>query len=377
MFKFELVSRAFCCLCLVFVANCGGSGVSGGPSSVSQSYNYSQGQKSSEGAATEALAQNDRRFSLPYRAPDGNFYSSLAKAHVSLNGIGTDLVATADTRARNAWKDGWTGKGVKIGVADSFNANGVIDAHGDWVAIVAASVAPEANFGYQNVLGSYSLLGLIGNVNAAYDYFERNGYHIVNNSWGIERPERGWDGGYTGRSWAEFDELVRETAAAFDPNDPSSAKGLYIMAAGNGGQYCYTRRVERCNWVAAVTDSIRKKGYTNSGSRLVFVGALDDNGVSLASYSYYAGNLKNDFIVANDDVLSKGDAAGTSFAAPRVAGAAALVKQKFPSLTSAQIKQVLLQTADDLGSTGVDAIYGHGKLNVMNALSPQGKVVPK
>ena len=109
----------------------------------------------------------------------------------------------------------------------------------------------------------------------------------------------------------------------------------------------------------------------------MFVGALDDNGVSLASYSYYAGNLKNDFIVANDDVLSKGDAAGTSFAAPRVAGAAALVKQKFPSLTSAQIKQVLLQTADDLGSTGVDAIYGHGKLNVMNALSPQGKVVPK
>jgi hypothetical protein len=53
------------------------------------------------------------------------------------------------------------------------------------------------------------------------------------------------------------------------------------------------------------------------------------------------------------------------------------VKQKFPSLTSAQIKQVLLQTADDLGPTGVDSIYGHGRLNVLNALSPQGKVVPK
>jgi subtilisin family serine protease len=377
MFKLKLLRETFCCLSVLLVANCGGGGGSGNSQSISQSYNFSQGQKSSEGAATEALAVNDRRFSLPYRAPNGNYYSSLAKAHVSLNGSGTDLVATADTRARYAWKDGWTGKGVKIGVADRFNSNGVIDAHGDWVAIVAASVAPEAKFGYQDVLGAYSLLGLVGNVDAAYDYFERNGYHIINNSWGIERPERAWDGSYTGRSWADFDELVRVSAAAFDPNDPSSAKGLYIMAAGNGGQYCYTRRVERCNWVAAVTDAIRKKGYTKAGPRLMFVGALDDNGVSLAGYSYYAGNLKNDFIVANDDVISKGDAAGTSFAAPRVAGAAALVKQKFPSLTSAQIKQVLLQTADDLGPTGVDAIYGHGKLNVMNALSPQGKVVPK
>ena len=65
------------------------------------------------------------------------------------------------------------------------------------------------------------------------------------------------------------------------------------------------------------------------------------------------------------------------FSTPRVAGAAALVKQKFPSLTSAQIKQVLLQTADDLGASGVDEIYGHGALNIMNALSPQGTVVPK
>ena len=97
----------------------------------------------------------------------------------------------------------------------------------------------------------------------------------------------------------------------------------------------------------------------------------------MADYSVVAGDLKNDFIVAHDDVLATGDAAGTSFAAPRVSGAAALVRQKFPNLTSAQLKQVILQTATDLGDAGVDEVYGHGKLNILGALSPVGNVVPK
>ena len=85
----------------------------------------------------------------------------------------------------------------------------------------------------------------------------------------------------------------------------------------------------------------------------------------------------NDFIVAHDDVLSAGDKQGTSYASPRVAGAAALVRHKFPNLASAQLKQVLLQTATDLGATGVDSTFGHGKLNIAGALSPQGTVEPK
>jgi subtilisin family serine protease len=174
-----------------------------------------------------------------------------------------------------------------------------------------------------------------------------------------------------------FDSLVNTTVQGLlDPNDPEDPQGLYIVAGGNGGQYCASRQIENCNWFAAVTDKLRENGYP-AGSRLIFVGSLDDNSNNLAGYSYFAGDLKEDFIVTYDDVFSPGDAAGTSFAAPRVAGAAALVKQKFPNLTSAQIKQVILQTADDLGATGVDAVFGYGKLNVLNTLSPQGIVVPK
>jgi len=355
----------------------GGGGGGGGEASTTPSaapYDYSQGTASSEVSADQAIASSTA-YSLPYRAPNGTYYSSLSAANAALNNNG-DAIATKDTNARLAWQQGWTGKNVKVGIADSFNSNGVVDAHGDWVVVAQSSVAPEATVAMRDVLSSSTLAGLIGDVNSAYDYFESNGYYIINNSWGIDRMQRNSSGAYTGAEYPDFDSLVAATVQAFDPNNPGSAQGLYIMAAGNGAQYCSTKRIENCNWVAAVTDKIRENGYA-AGTRLVFVGSLDDNSNNIAGYSYQAGDLKDDFLVAHDDVFSSGDAAGTSFAAPRVAGAAALVKQKFPNLTSAQIKQVLLQTADDLGTPGVDSIYGHGKLNVLNTLSPQGTVVPK
>ena len=350
---------------------CGG-GVESSSSPIT--YNYSQGTPSSETSADQTIT-NSLAYSLPFDAPNGTSYASVGAANVTLN-AGGDAVATVDTNARSAWQQGWTGKNVKVGIADSFNSNGRIDAHGDWVALVQSSVAPEATVEYANVLSASTLAELVLDVSTAYDYFETNGYHIINNSWGIEKAERNASGAYTGAVYADFDSLVSETVQAFDPNSSGSAQGLYIVAGGNGGQYCTSRQIQKCNWFAAVTDKIRENGYP-AGPRLIFVGSLEDNSNDLAAYSYFAGDLKEDFIVAHDDIFSPGDGAGTSFAAPRVAGAAALVKQKFPNLTSAQIKQVILQTADDLGATGVDAVFGYGKLNILNTLSPQGRVVPK
>ena len=364
-------------LVISMLSACGG----GDSSSVTSvpAYNYSKGTASSETNANQAITLNTL-YSLPYDTPDGSSYASVGVANQILNS-GGDFVATVDTGARSAWQNGWTGKNVKIGIADigiadSFNSNSRVDTHGDWVAVVTSSVAPESSLGFQDILSNPTLVGLLGEASAAYDYFEANGYHIINNSWSIERPKRNSDGSYSGALHSNFDALVSQIVAAFDPNAPSSAQGLYIFAAGNGGQYCPTRQLQNCNLVAASTDKIRKNGYAG-GTRHIFVGSLEDDSNNLASYSYYAGDLKNDFIVAHDDILASGDAAGTSFAAPRVAGAAAIVKQKFPSLTNSQIKQVLLQTANDLGAAGVDSVYGYGKLNIANSLSPQGRVVPK
>ena len=116
--------------------------------------------------------------------------------------------------------------------------------------------------------------------------------------------------------------------------------------------------------------------YTSVYGSPSFSSLSKANADIITDYSLEAGALALDFIVANDDVLATGDAAGTSFAAPRVAGAAALVKQKFPNLNTQQLKQVLLQTATDLGLSGPDSVYGYGKLNINSALSPIGGLSP-
>jgi hypothetical protein len=63
---------------------------------------------------------------------------------------------------------------------------------------------------------------------------------------------------------------------------------------------------------------------------------------------------------------------GTSFSAPAITGAVALMAQAFPNLTGKQIVSILFQTADDLGASGVDSIYGHGRLNIQRAFQPIG-----
>jgi hypothetical protein len=64
---------------------------------------------------------------------------------------------------------------------------------------------------------------------------------------------------------------------------------------------------------------------------------------------------------------------GTSFSAPVISGAVALMAQAFPNLTAAQIVDLLFQTADDLGIAGDDAIYGQGRLNIARAFQPVGQ----
>lgn len=63
---------------------------------------------------------------------------------------------------------------------------------------------------------------------------------------------------------------------------------------------------------------------------------------------------------------------GTSFSAPVISGAAALLAHAFPNLTGRQIVELLLNTADDLGAPGADNVFGRGRLNIQRAFQPQG-----
>lgn len=54
---------------------------------------------------------------------------------------------------------------------------------------------------------------------------------------------------------------------------------------------------------------------------------------------------------------------GTSASAPNVSGVASLVWSANPNLSATQIKQIMSQTAYDLGNRGYDYEYGHGFVN--------------
>ncbi|MBD3169366.1 MAG: S8 family serine peptidase [candidate division Zixibacteria bacterium] len=59
---------------------------------------------------------------------------------------------------------------------------------------------------------------------------------------------------------------------------------------------------------------------------------------------------------------------GTSMATPHVAGVVALIKQANPNLTTEMVKQILMDTAYDLGSSGEDNTYGWGMIDAYEAV---------
>jgi type VII secretion-associated serine protease mycosin len=60
---------------------------------------------------------------------------------------------------------------------------------------------------------------------------------------------------------------------------------------------------------------------------------------------------------------------GTSDATAIIAGAAALVRSKFPDLSAVEVVHRLTATADDKGPPGRDDEYGYGVLNIVKALT--------
>lgn len=112
---------------------------------------------------------------------------------------------------------------------------------------------------------------------------------------------------------------------------------------------------------------------------ILAVGATTQAGV-MASYSNKAGAAASDYVVAPGDNITtdcdqKGNCfavSGTSFSAPHVAGALALLLQAFPNLSGKQALALLLQTTDDLGAPGVDPVYGAGLIDLAKAFQPVG-----
>ncbi|MDE2411149.1 MAG: S8 family serine peptidase [Sphingomonadales bacterium] len=165
----------------------------------------------------------------------------------------------------------------------------------------------------------------------------------------------------------------------------AAANGVVvIVSAGNDG--ASTDPTKNPNNPDPFAAGLRAAGNGN----VIIAGSVDVNNV-ISSFSNRAGTEANSYLAARGEdvccvyengvmkVVTNPDGSrsvyvfsGTSFSAPQIAGAAALLIQAFPNLTATQVVNLLLRTATDAGASGTDAIYGRGILNIAAAFAPQG-----
>ncbi|WP_281085011.1 S8 family peptidase [Segatella bryantii] len=109
--------------------------------------------------------------------------------------------------------------------------------------------------------------------------------------------------------------------------------------------------------VGAIDSSGKIAGFSQRGNHLDLVAP----GVSIISTDRMSPLGYSSF--SNYAILS-----GTSFSAPQVAGVAALMLSINPSLTGAQVRNILKTTAKDLGTAGRDNTFGYGLVDAYEAV---------
>ncbi len=139
----------------------------------------------------------------------------------------------------------------------------------------------------------------------------------------------------------------------------SNAGHLLVAGAGNNTANTITYPARHAQVIAVTgttpSDSFAFSGKCPYGSTYSTYG----NEAELAA-PFWATNMV--------DNGSHGSSCGTSLSAPVVAGVAALVWTKHPTLTAAQVRSRLTSNAIDRGAAGHDAYYGYGRVDAPQAV---------
>jgi len=245
---------------------------------------------------------------------------------------GWDFISASDVQAgedggpQDNDPDDKYGHGTAVaGVVGAVGNNGIGMAGTAWECQIMALRA-----GYVNSGGSAILT--VFDVSSAIRYAADNGAKVVNMSFTFP---------------SDSDALRSAVSYA-------ASKGCFLVAAaGNdnaGVQYpaLYSEVVA----VAATDKSDKKADFTCYGGEI----DISAPGVIIATTYKDSGYYYM---------------SGTSFAAPRVAGGAVLLLSYNPSLSSAELRSILCNSADDIDSlnSGYEGMLGSGRLNLEKAMA--------
>ena len=129
--------------------------------------------------------------------------------------------------------------------------------------------------------------------------------------------------------------------------------------------------------VMAVDASRTRAPYSNWGAGVELAAPGGNTAVDLTADGYPDGVLST---LWDESSSPKSPVyafyQGTSMASPHAAGVAALMLSVNPSLTPGQIRVALWNSADDLGASGTDDVYGRGLVNAYRALVEVGGAPP-
>ncbi|MDB5719007.1 MAG: hypothetical protein JWM38_2434, partial [Sphingomonas bacterium] len=164
--------------------------------------------------------------------------------------------------------------------------------------------------------------------------------------------------------------------------DSIKDKVLYVIAAGNDG-FRQTANIEMNGALDStfiVVGSVDPSGKISTFSNTPGNACLTDSGTCKGSTQLKeSGYLKNRFITAPGELILVSDGkggltrqSGTSLAAPLVAGAVALIQDRWPWFKDKprDVAAMILGSARDAGEPGIDSVYGVGILDVEAAQSP-------
>jgi hypothetical protein len=203
----------------------------------------------------------------------------------------------------------------------------------------------------------YSGVSLQKAIQDAVSYARARGQRIV------------FQGGIQGESWlnnggtqAQLEQLIQGNADI----------AIFAVAAGNGGtggnlnDSNYLTSVSGVAKLQTTHSNVMSVGALASTSSAVVNGLTNASTVDIAGYSNRGSNLTL-MAATNSPAMDKfGNMryfGGTSCANPNMAGISSLVWSVNSNLNGGQLRQILIDTAMDLGTAGRDNTFGNGLVN--------------